>query len=224
MTIRLTTQTSRLTTACLFAFFLAAAVDATEPERTVKDNVITSQRDPAVQIKLPAYAEYVGADRWDLYDIADCELHAFVKTDGQKKVQRVFWVQFEQYLPTKPDLHHTYDSPRRAKIGGLDFYVDTAVASSEQKPKADSDGEHIRALITRRGYTWPKEFMYVRFVHLLDEAKRKELMIIYGEDLGPTGFSANDLRKGGRAHDRWAQIEEEMIERARQAIVVSPGS
>jgi hypothetical protein len=32
--------------------------------------------------------------------------------------------------------------------------------------------------------------MCVRLVHLLDDAKRKKLMIIYGEDLGPIGFSA----------------------------------
>ncbi len=31
---------------------------------------------------------------------------------------------------------------------------------------------------------------YVRLVHLLDEQRRKELMIIYGEDLAPTGFTA----------------------------------
>jgi len=31
--------------------------------------------------------------------------------------------------------------------------------------------------------------------HLLDEQKRKELMIIYTEDLAQTGFSAVDLQK-----------------------------
>ena len=153
-------------------FSLTALASATlcaggTPERTVQDNVITSQRDPAVRIKLPEFAEYVGADRWDLYAIADCEVHAFVKADPQKNVQRLYWVQFEQYLPIKPDLHHTYDSPRHATIGGLDFYVDTQIGTTEQKPKPDSDGEHIRALVSGRGYKWPKEFMYVRLVHLL---------------------------------------------------------
>jgi len=196
---------------------------AEEPERKVQNNVITSERDPAVRIKLPAHAEYVGVDRWDLYNIADCELHAFVKADAQKNMQRVYWVQFEQYLPSKPDLHHTYDSPRHVSMGGLDFYVDTRLGTSEEKSKADSDSEHIRALVNRRGYKWPKEFMYVRFVHLLDEARRKELMIIYAEDLGSTGFSAADLGESGRAHSRWKQLEEELIERARQAVVVVPG-
>ena len=54
-----------------------------------------------------------------------------------------------------------------------------------------------------------------------DEAKRKEEMIIYAEDLSATGFSAADLRQGGKAHSRWAEIEEELIERARQAISLS---
>jgi len=31
-----------------------------------------------------------------------------------------------------------------------------------------------------------------------DERKRKELMIIYGEDLAPTGFSAADLSQSGK--------------------------
>jgi hypothetical protein len=213
----------RLTFVVLAAVGLTVPAFATEPERTVKDNVITSQRDPAVRVKLPAHADYVGADRWDLLGIADCELHAFVKADAQKNAQRIYWVQFEQYLPSKPDLHHTYDSPRHANVGGLDFYVDTALGTSEQKPKPDSDGEHIRTLVAQHGYKWPKEFMYVRFVHLLDEAKRKELMIIYGEDLSATGFSVADLQKGGKAHDRWAEIEEEFLERARQAITILPG-
>src|SRR4051812_28534752 len=42
-------------------------------ERTVKDNVITSLRDPQARIELPDWFEYVGADRWVLFDIADCE-------------------------------------------------------------------------------------------------------------------------------------------------------
>jgi hypothetical protein len=44
----------------------------------------------------------------------------------------------------------------------------------------------------------PANAMCVRLVHLLDEAKRKELMIIYGEDLRSLGFSVVDLNKGGK--------------------------
>jgi len=153
-----------------------------------------------------------------LFDIADCELHVFVEPDPDKNAHRLYWIQFEQYVPSKPDLHHQYKSPRHARIGGEDFFVDTKVNSVEEKPKPGSDGEHMRAIIAARGYTLPREFMYVRFVHLLDNAKRKELMIIYAEDLSATGFSAADLREEGRVHNAWPNLEEELIERAREAI------
>ncbi len=69
----------------VFACCLAAA--AAGPERTVQNNVIISERDPKVRIELPNSVHYVGADRWVLYGIADCELHAFVETDNRQNVQ-----------------------------------------------------------------------------------------------------------------------------------------
>jgi hypothetical protein len=165
---------------------------------------------------------YVGADRWALYNIADCELHAFVDADAQKNVQRLYWVQFEQYLPSKPDLHHTYDSPRHTQIGGLDFFVDTWVRSSTFNIDAGSDREHIEALIRAKGYKMPAGMMYVRLVHLLDDQKRKELMIIYGEDLAATGLTAAELGEGGTAHERWPSIDKGLIERAQRKVEIEP--
>ena len=193
---------------------VAAAQTSSRPERKVEGNVITSERDPSVHIRLPTSAQYVGADRWVLYGIADCELHAFVDADEHKSVRRLYWVQFEGYLPIKPNLKYTYDSPRHSTMGGMDFYVDTWVRASAPETKPDSDGAHVRALIRAKGYTSPAGMMYVRLVHLLDEQKRKELMIIYGEDLASTGFSAADLAKGGKAYDQWPAVEKGLIERA----------
>jgi len=201
-------------------FGAVVAVQNNRPERKVEGNVITSGRDPSVRIRLPTSAQYVGADRWVLYGIADCELHAFVDAEEHKSVRRLYWVQFEGYLPTQPNLKHTYDSPRHATIGGMDFYVDTWVRASAPETKPDSDGAHVRALIRAKGYTSPAGMMYVRLVHLLDEQKRKELMIIYGEDLASTGFSAADLTKGGKAYDQWPTVEKGLIERAISKIVL----
>lgn len=207
-----------------FALVVAASALAGDalapPERTVTGNTVTSQRDPKVTLRLPTSAKYCGADRWVLYDIADCELHAFVDADEQK-VKRFYWIQFEQYLATKPDLHHQYDSPRHETIGGLDFYVDTWVRTAAEKSKPGSDGEHFRALVSRNGYKLPPEAMCVRLVHLLDPERRKELMIIYGEDLSSTRLSAHELGKDGRAHDEWPKIEQGLIDRAKKAIVLA---
>jgi hypothetical protein len=186
----------------------------------VESNLITSERDPAVRVHLPYSAKYVGADRWVLYGMADCELHAFVDVDPQKNVQRLYWVQFEKYLPTRPELKHTYDSPRRANLGGMDFYVDTWVRTKEAETQPGSDVEHIVALIRAKGYRMPDGMMYVRLVHLLDEQKRKELMLIYGEDATQSGFTAAELQQEGKAHDRWPTIAEGLLERAERGVLI----
>ena len=182
--------------------------------------MIVSEHDPRVRIELPRSVEYVGADRWLLYEIADCELHAFVEADSQENVQRLYWVQFEGYIPSKPDLKHTYDSPTHTTIGGLDFYVDTWVRAKDEKNRAGSDREHIEALLYAHGYRMPQGMMYARLVHLLDTQKRKELMIIYGEDLAATGLTAGDMREGGKAYDRWTLMARDLVERARTRIQI----
>jgi len=204
---------------CLITFVCTCLVaQAMAPERKVEGHRLISDRDPKVTIELPKAVQYVGADRWLLYDVADAELHAFVEADERNQVQRLYWVQFEAYVPAKPDLHHTYDSPRHAELGGMDFYVDTWVRKQGDETKPGSDREHVEALIRSKGYRMPQGMMYVRLVHLLDEQKRKELMIIYGEDIRPTGFSAGDLEEGGKSHDHWAAIETELIQRAKDKV------
>jgi hypothetical protein len=190
------------------------------PGRQVKGNMIVSEHDPKLRIRLPGSAHYVGADRWVLYGIAECELHAFVKEDEKKKVQELYWVQFEGYIPARPDLHHKYDSPRHVMVGGLDFYVDTWPRSNAEKTESGSDREHVDALIRAKGYKIPADMMYVRLVHLLDAEKRKELMIIYGEDLASTGFTAADLREAGKAYGQWPALENGLIERAKTKIAL----
>jgi hypothetical protein len=207
----------------LFILFGVTLIAQTAPpERTVAGNDITSERDPAVRIQVPRAAQYVGADRWVLYGIADCELHAFVEADAQKNVERLYWVQFEGYLPSRPDLHHTYDSPKHATLGGLDFYVDTWVRTKEATTESGSDREHIEALVRAKDYRMPEAMMYVRLVHLLDQEKRKELMIIYGEDLAPSRFTAAELSAGGKAHERWPGMADALLERAQKRITVQP--
>ena len=148
-------------------------------ERIVNGNVVTSSRDPKLQLRLPSSVRYVGGERWLLYGIADCELHVFVEGQDGEQVQRLYWLQFESYVASKPTLHYQYDSPAHTKLNGLDFYVDIYARPSE--PRVGSDREHVERLLSRAGFRLATGMKYVRLVHLLNDTKRKELMIIYGE-------------------------------------------
>ncbi len=204
--------------AACFLFGTAIAAGKT-PERTVQGTTITSKADPALKIKRPASAQYLGADRWDLYNVADAEIHVFVEADAQKKVHRLYWVQFEAYLP---DNTHSYDYPFTEKLthAGLDFDVRANFGPTSGPIRPGSDREHVMALLDKAGYKIGAESMNLRLVHLLDEARRKELMFIYAEDLAASGFTTEQL-KTPEGEAKWLEIRKGLIERALEQIDIN---
>ncbi|MDX2149101.1 MAG: hypothetical protein SFV54_00070 [Bryobacteraceae bacterium] len=212
----------RPTVAAILLPALAALAAAQKPtERVVKGTVLTSDDNPKVRIELPRGAKYLGGERWDLYSIADCELHVWVEADEGKTVTRLYWVQFEGYLPSQPERRYNYPFSKTMKIADLDFDVRTRASAGTAQQRPDSDGAHVSARVQSAGYRLPRDLMSVRLVHLPDEQKRKELMIIYMEDLGPAGVTASDLQPGGKASDRWAELERGLLERVTQKVKLS---
>jgi hypothetical protein len=203
---------------CLTA---VAASDATPVlPRIVQGHTVVSRHDPKVKITLPSRATYVGTDRWLMKRYADeIELFAFVDVTTARQVQKLHWVQFEAYLPSRPEQKHTYGSRRHVTLGGMDFLVDTWVTSpGEDNEGPDSDNTHLKKLLSAAGYALPESTMSVRLVHLMD-GKRKELMYIYSEDTAPTGYAAEDLKPGGSARSHWPKIQAGLIKRAERSIV-----
>ena len=47
----------------------------------------------------------------------------------------------------------------------------------------------------------------LRLVHLLDESRRKELMVFYAEDLAPSGYTAAQLLDGKEPRPEWKAVE-----------------
>jgi hypothetical protein len=199
---------------------------AAPTERVLLHNTVISRRDPAVEIKLPAFVHFVGTDRFllsapEIGNFDACELYAFVDSNQGRHVRKFYWIQFEGYLPEHPYLHYTYDSPRHATLGGFDFYVDMELSSPTKPPMPGSDGAHFRSLLASNGYR-RDDMMAVRLVHLVDTMKRKELTIIYGESLAPTGYTAAQLAEGGAEHAKWAAIADGLVKRAKQSIRIRP--
>ena len=137
----------------LFLVFRLVAAQSSVPEREVQVNVIISAPRTRVRIRLPDSVHYLGADRWILYDIADCELHAFVEADARKNNQRLYWIQFEGYVPSKPDLAYTYDSPATSRlVAGTSMSTPGCERKMKGRKCLGSDREHIEALIRSKGY------------------------------------------------------------------------
>jgi hypothetical protein len=206
-----------LITFCVLVFCGFIRAETLPPERNVQSNSVFSARDPSIRIDVPANARYVGADRWNLFGVADCEVHVFVQADEKKNVQSLYWIQFEGYLPEK-NQRYEYKNDRKMDIDGLEFHLKARFGPTSEKPKPGSDLEHVAKLIADGGYKLPPEMMNVRLVYLLEPSHRKELMVIYAEDMATTGYSTANLMADGKIRPEWARLEKALIERANKQI------
>jgi hypothetical protein len=210
-------------TACITDIRLNASSTATsqttnaqqQQARSVKGQTLTSIELPAVRLKFDKKFKYVGGQDFILYNVARAEQHFFVDADKEGRVHRLYWIQFEGYLPSNT---HTYDYKvnQTVQIGGLDFIADAYARNIKAEPgRPDSDGSRARAFLESKGYRMASDdVVSQRLVHMVDERKRSELMIIYLEDLSSQGLTAADVSEGGRAAARWNEISKGLLGRA----------
>ena len=212
-----------ITILIISALSFATSLFVDSPQtRTVKDRTLSSPQMPAVHLEFSQPFKYAGGHSFILYEVANAEQHFFVDADKDGRVKRMYWVQFEGYLPSNT---HAYDykSPKKVNIGGLDFFADAYARNIKVNPgRPDSDGSRARAFLAGKGYRLSSdEVLSQRLVHLVDEAKRNELMIIYLEDLSAMKLTAADLAQGGRAARQWEEISKGLLERATSGIKIS---
>jgi hypothetical protein len=205
------------------------AAQAPPVKRKVSGLTLTSEDAPRVRIKFDKAFKYAGGHSFVLYDVANAEQHFFVDADARGRVRRLYWVQFEGYLPTNAH-RYNYKSKTVVNVAGLDFFADSQ-ARQIPPPDADlasrpankiSDGDRARAFLAAKGYRLASnEALWQRLVHMTDASNRSELMIIYLEDLAGTGLTAADLNERGKAAGRWESVSKELLERARKGMTLS---
>ena len=197
-----------------FSFTTPSVVEA-QQTRTVRGQALISTQLPSVLLEFAKPFKFAGGHSFVLYGVADAEQYFFVDADKDGAIKRMYWVQFEGYLPSNA---HTYDykSTKTVNIGGLEFIADAYARNIKADPgRPDSDGSRARAFLESKGYRLGSdEVLSQRLVHLVDQEKRNELMIIYLEDLSPMKLTAADVAPGGRANARWDEISKGLLERA----------
>lgn len=204
-----------------------AQVPTETPAARVERNVVDRPGRPEIRVTVPAGAKYLGADRFVLKELSDCEMHIFVEADADRRVRRFYWVHFESNLPTRPDDRMHYgDTDHRSRIWGKTVWTSFEPARMTRVPRPGSDTEHFRAIISNAGYSMPAGMMTARLVRLLDDPHdtgfgRREVMMLYGEDLAASGLTFDDVTTDGKPNSRWAALEQPLLRRASHAFRMS---
>ena len=162
--------------------------------RRVKRQVLTSTSLPPIRIKFDKAFKYVGSQRFILYDRSQVEQHFFVNADKEKRIKRMYMMQFEGYLP---NIKATYDYPvtKTVTLGGQTYIVNSegipnVPAALKENPQ--SDVTRAASFLESKGYRISESIMFQRFVRLVDEAKRNEFILLYVEDSDTGVFAENE--------------------------------
>ena len=194
------------------------------PAASVAGNVVTHPAE-RIRIRVPEKAAYAGSERFNLYGVADAEIHVFVEADAAKKMQRLYWVQFESYLPSNDHRYNYADGNTRFDLWGTPTWLVWGPRLTSAPARAGGDRESVMRILRRAGYAVPPEVLNVRMVQMLDDPQgtgsgRRELMIIYSEDLAPTGKKVAELAVDGKANEAFKPLEKPLIDRATNSVSV----
>jgi hypothetical protein len=124
--------------------------------------------------------KYVGTQSFDFYGKAHAEQHFFVDADRDGTIRRMYWIQFEHYLPGTDD-RYSYPPPND-KLGHLTVEREERFRPAGVVPSPESDAGHAVAFLAAKGLNFAAENYRVRFIHLPDATNRSEVMIVYQED------------------------------------------
>ncbi len=212
-----------------YAFFNDRGRLTTAPEFTglageVSGRTIQYPADPAVLISFAEEFSYIGGQKFVLYGTANVEQHFFVATKANDDLESIFWIQFEGVRPGFDWQYDYSSSPLRTQIGEFDFYTDTEPGVRSpvfEYGEPGTDGYLARKFAANKGFRIPKDFAYARLVHLPTEDRRKELLIIFMDDLAPTGFSGRELQPGGSHEDEWPEISRAHLEKIQRLMCLS---
>ena len=198
------------------------AEETAQLSRKVNGQELVSTQQPAVQLKFDKAFKYAGAQSFVLYEVANAEQHFFVDADKDGRIKRMYWIQFEGYLPSNTHIYR-YKSEKTVDIGGLNFFADAFARNIKvNTTRPDSDGSRAQTFLQDKGFRMASdEILMQRLVHLTDDTKRNELMIIYMEDLSGTGLTAADLSKDGKAAARWDEISKALLDRTVKGMKIS---
>jgi hypothetical protein len=203
----------------------ASAVPATLAARI--DGRMVSHGGEGVTVQVPAGATYVGGERFNLYGVADAEIHVYAEADAQRRLTRLYWIQFESYLPGIGHAQYNYaEGNTRYDLWGAATWLRWGPQrTTTGTGRPGSDREHVVGILTRAGYTIPPEMLNVRMVQILDDPQgtgrgRRELMLIYAEDLAPTGRTYAELVQDGRMTPAWQPLEQPLVQRATAAFTI----
>ena len=182
--------------------------------RSVTGNLLSSEYAPHITIQVNEAFRYVGNLQFLLSNEAQVDLIVFADLKG-RQVTRMFIVQIDGFIS---GVGKTYACPTTPSLflGEHSCTYDAQFQQLQEMDEAvpDSDFGPTDTFLTQQGYITPKHVIRERFVRILDEDARGELLFIYMEDVKYSGLGLNEVINLDASYEEWLHITHGLVERA----------
>lgn len=166
------------------------------PAHRVIGQVLPAGVGPIQELHFAKPFRYVGGHRFILKNVADAEQHFFVETGKPGTARRLYWIQFEKLLPGKGE-GYDYSPDVEIPVDGVAFWRNAR--RWDARPEPESDRAAVYAFLEKHGYRIPDGAMRIRLVHVPENNRREELMIIYVEAPDPGAPAPSEIDVQSRA-------------------------
>lgn len=190
------------------------------PHRYVTGSTFISTALPPLKLQVSPAFHYLGKSAFELKGVAWVERHHFVE-ENAGAVQRLIILQFEGFLEGMPCTYN-YHFTNPVVLGGATYNENTYYFSVAASIAADTGAEtaHTRQFLADHGLALPDELMTSRYVRVVDEARRHELIIFYMETIASTALTLDEISHEGGVRPEHTALSAALTARARQNFTV----
>jgi hypothetical protein len=195
-------------------------------ERTFKDQEFISTLLPAIRLRFPPSIMYVGQTAFILSESAQVDRHHFV---SQEAPNQIIVLHFETLLPEIDRIIHAripqppdHAGPNyrfsleKVRLGEEVYVHNTWFFDGEQGIRENPDKEWARTarLFDRQEVYLPGQLQMSRYMRVIGDDQKSELILFYMEPLDRTGFQVDDFVEGGPGEEAFDGLSAELSARA----------
>jgi hypothetical protein len=89
---------------------------------TVEGATLVSKGFPEGTVTVDTMLTYLGGETFILYEVARCEIHLYAEANDSRRILRLYWFQFEGYLPSIIPRSYDYLDDPHARAYFLDNF------------------------------------------------------------------------------------------------------
>jgi hypothetical protein len=196
--------------------------DAVLDTRRIEDNVLITEEDPRLALRIGLPFKYVGVHEFDIRGIAGGSRHIWVDAK-ESQVQRLFVVQLEGFYPGS-DGQYQYDLSGSPELAGY-RWRSNGYAFNLSNTRLENPGNESSVTaeyLEQQGYELPDLILMWRSLTVVNEARTHEAILFLMESGDQHGLEVGDLYQDDEDTPLWRELQTRLELDFNRVVELSP--